>query len=91
MIGLPAAPAQGVTAARSCGDGPNHPGSRENVIADVRARGTSCRRARRVADAVRDGREPPFGFTCKRRSQEASARYTCRKAGARVRFTVIVF
>jgi len=59
----------------------------DNVAANIRARGTSCRRARRIVRAVYENREP-FGYRCRSRAHDdgglAFRHWACTKNQARV-------
>jgi hypothetical protein len=60
----------------------------DNVAANIRARGTSCRRARRIVRAVYNGRREPFGYRCRSRAHDdgglAFRHWVCTKNQARV-------
>jgi hypothetical protein len=60
----------------------------DNVAADIHARGTSCRRARRIVRAVYNGRTSPFGYRCRSRAHDEGGlfyrRWVCTKNDARV-------
>ena len=44
----------------------------------IEAKGTSCKKARRMARAVQKGKRRPFGYSCKGRSHE-SAKFIAHK------------
>jgi hypothetical protein len=60
----------------------------DNVADDIRARGTSCRRARRIVRAVYRGNREPFGYRCRSRLHDdgglAFRHWVCTKNQARV-------
>jgi hypothetical protein len=60
----------------------------DNVAANIHARGTSCRRARRIVRAVYQGKSSPFGYRCRSRARDDGGlfyrRWTCTKNQARV-------
>jgi hypothetical protein len=60
----------------------------DNVAANIRARGTSCRRARRIVRAVYNGNRAPFGYRCRSRLHDdgglAFRHWVCTKNQARV-------
>jgi hypothetical protein len=60
----------------------------DNVAANIHARGTSCRRARRIVRAVYNGNRSPFGYRCRSRVRDDGGlffrRWTCTKNDARV-------
>ena len=60
----------------------------DNVAANIHAKGTSCRRARRVARQVYNGNRSPFGYRCRSRAHDDGGLYfrhwTCTKNAARV-------
>ena len=60
----------------------------DNVAADIHAKGTSCRRARRIVRAVYGGNRAPFGYTCRSRAHDEGGlfyrHWTCTKNSARV-------
>jgi hypothetical protein len=79
--------AQGAGAAANCGRIGFEPQT-DNVADDIRARGTSCRRARRIVRAVYNGRREPFGYRCRSRLHDdgglAFRHWVCTKNEARV-------
>jgi hypothetical protein len=60
----------------------------DNVAANIRASGTSCRRARRIVRAVYHGDRQPFGYRCRSRGHDEGGLYfrhwVCTKNQARV-------
>lgn len=60
----------------------------DNVAANIRANGTSCRRARRIVRAVYGGDREPFGYRCRSRLHDdaglAFRHWVCAKNQARV-------
>lgn len=72
---------------------PTHPGEFENIVSRLRARRATCRVARRVSDAVRDGRRDPGRYRCTSREawSDAAFRVTCVNGRRVVRFVVAVF
>lgn len=60
----------------------------DNVAVNIRARGTSCRRARRIVRAVYNGNREPFGYRCRSRLHDegvlAFRHWVCTKNLARV-------
>jgi hypothetical protein len=60
----------------------------DNVAANIHARGTSCRRARRIVRAVYNGNRTPFGYRCRSRAHDDGGlffrRWACTKNAARV-------
>jgi hypothetical protein len=60
----------------------------DNVAANIHARGTSCRRARRIARAVYNGNRSPFGYRCRSRAHDDGGlflrHWVCTKNQARV-------
>jgi len=77
-------------ATRSCAP-PNHPGRIENIIANLKARGVSCKTARVVSSKVRAGTKNPSGFSCRTREGDGFADFTCRRPAKRISFRIIVF
>jgi hypothetical protein len=77
----------GASAAANCGRIGFEPQT-DNVAANIRARGTSCRRARRIVRRVYNGNREPFGYRCRSRLQDdgglAFRHWACRKNDARV-------
>jgi hypothetical protein len=75
-------------AARRCGRFGLAPRT-DNVVFRIRARRTSCRRARRMARAVYHGKRRPFGFRCRGRLHQPDfgllyTTWVCTKGKARV-------
>jgi hypothetical protein len=60
----------------------------DNVAAQIHAKGTSCRRARRIVRAVYNGNRTPFGYRCRSRARYDGGlffrRWACTKNLARV-------
>ena len=60
----------------------------DNIAANIHARGTSCRRARRIVRAVYNGNRSPFGYRCRSRPRDDGGlfyrRWVCTKNDARV-------
>jgi len=60
----------------------------DNVAANIRAQGTSCRRARRIVRAGYNGDREPFGYRCRSRRHDddglAFRHWVCTKNQARV-------
>ncbi len=60
----------------------------DNIAANIHARGTSCRRARRIVRAVYNGNRSPFAYRCRSRAHDEGAlffrRWVCTKNLARV-------
>jgi hypothetical protein len=60
----------------------------DNIAANIHARGTSCRRARRIVRAVYNGNRSPFGYRCRSRAHDEGAlffrHWVCTKNQARV-------
>lgn len=60
----------------------------DNVAVNIRARGTSCRRARRIVRAVYNGNREPFGYRCRSRLHDEGVlsfrHWVCTKNLARV-------
>jgi hypothetical protein len=77
----------GANASANCGRIGFEPQT-DNVAANIRARGTSCRRARRIVRAVYNGRREPFGYRCRSRRHDdgglAFRHWVCTKNQARV-------
>jgi hypothetical protein len=83
----PNAWADGASASANCGRIGFEPQT-DNVAANIRARGTSCRRARRIVRAVYNGNREPFGYRCRSRLHDdgglAFRHWVCTKNEARV-------
>jgi hypothetical protein len=81
------ASAAGAGAAANCGRIGFEPQT-DNVAANIRAQGTSCRRARRIVRAVYNGNREPFGYRCRSRRHDdgglAFRHWVCTKNQARV-------
>jgi hypothetical protein len=79
--------AEGAAGAANCGRIGFEPRT-DNVAANIRARGTSCRRARRIVRAVYRGNREPFGYRCRSRAHDdgglAFRHWACTKNRARV-------
>ena len=60
----------------------------DNIAANIHARGTSCRRARRIVRAVYNGNRSPFGYRCRSRAHDEAElffrHWVCTKNQARV-------
>ena len=79
--------AEGATASATCGRIGFDPQT-DNVAVNIRARGTSCRRARRIVRAVYNGNRQPFDYRCRSRLRDdyglAYRHWVCTKNLARV-------
>ena len=77
----------GAGASASCGRIGFEPET-DNVAVNIRARGTSCRRARRIVRAVYYGNREPFGYRCRSRLHDEGGlsfrHWVCTKNLARV-------
>ena len=77
----------GAAASANCGRIGFEPGT-DNVAANIRAQGTSCRRARRIVRAVYNGNREPFGYRCRSRAHDEGGlsfrHWVCTKNLARV-------
>ena len=60
----------------------------DDVAVNIRARGTSCRRARSIVRAVYNGNREPFGYRCRSRLHDEGVlsfrHWVCTKNLARV-------
>jgi hypothetical protein len=60
----------------------------DNVAANIHAKVTSCRRARRIVRQVYNGNRTPFGYRCRSRAHDEGGlffrHWTCTKNQARV-------
>ena len=83
----PALAGTGAGASANCGRIGFEPQT-DNVAANIRAQGTSCRRARRIVRAVYNGNREPFGYRCRSRRHDdgglAFRHWVCTKNQARV-------
>jgi hypothetical protein len=83
----PSAWAEDASASANCGRIGFEPQT-DNVAANIRARGTSCRRARRIVRAVYNGNREPFGYRCRSRADDEGGlsfrHWVCTKNLARV-------
>ena len=83
----PGALAQSATGAANCGR-IGFERQTDNVADNIHARGTSCRRARRIVRAVYNGNREPFGYRCRGRLHDegglAFRHWVCTKNQARV-------
>jgi hypothetical protein len=79
--------AEGAGAAANCGRIGFEPQT-DNVADNIRVRGTSCRRARRIVRAVHRGNREPFGYRCRSRAHDDGGlsfrHWACTKNLARV-------
>jgi hypothetical protein len=79
--------ADGVSASATCGRIGFDPQT-DNVATNIRARHTSCRRARRIVRAVYKGNREPFGYRCRSRLHDDGGltfrHWMCTKNLARV-------
>jgi hypothetical protein len=62
----------------------------DDASTDIRAKGTSCRKARRIVKAWRRGNKSPLGFRCRARNHDkntlAHSDVKCTRDGKRVTF-----
>ncbi|MGI8728431.1 MAG: hypothetical protein ACR2LK_00245 [Solirubrobacteraceae bacterium] len=71
---------------------PPNPRGRFAGVADVRAKRTSCKRARRIASAFAHREiQSPEGFTCTRTPGEAMSTVRCTLGSRVVRFITVIF
>ena len=81
------ASAEGAFASANCGRIAFEPQT-DNGAANIRASGTSCRRARRIVRAVYNGSRQPFGYRCRSRAHDEGGlffrHWVCTKNQARV-------
>ena len=86
-VATASASAEGGLASASCGQIVFEPQT-DNGAANIRARGTSCRRARRIVRAVYNGQRHPFGYRCRSRAHDGDGlffrHWVCTKNQARV-------
>jgi hypothetical protein len=86
-VGLVAAALPATASAGHCGRIGFERGT-DNIAADIHAKGTSCRRARRIARRVYRGNRSPFGYRCRSRAHDDGGlffrHWTCTKNDARV-------
>ena len=85
-VATASASAEGALASAKCGQIVFEPQT-DNGVANIRASGTSCRRARRIVRAVYNGNRQPFGYRCRSRVHDEGLFHThwvCTKNQARV-------
>jgi hypothetical protein len=62
----------------------------DDASSDIRAKGTSCRTARRIVKSYRRGNKSPLGFRCRARNHDnnnlAHSDVKCTRDGKRVTF-----
>ncbi len=87
LAGVLAGPAGAAGQSANCGRIVFEPQT-DNGAANIRARGTSCRRARRIVRAVYNGGRQPFGYRCRSRAHDDGGlffrHWVCTKNQARV-------
>jgi hypothetical protein len=86
-VATASASAEGALASAKCGQIVFEPQT-DNGAANIRASGTSCRRARRIVRAVYNGNRQPFGYRCRSRAHDEGGlffrHWVCTKNQARV-------